>query len=130
VEVGVIGCLTTTYQLTGDERFLASARLAAGYYGRLLDDGKLYGGPGDIEALVNSEVPMWYLRGFLRLWQATGSGEHRRLTLVAARPGGSPSSSATPGLSTPAVRCTGKAGVAWVASARAPPTCIWSPWAR
>lgn len=84
VEAGVMGCLVESFRLTREPAFLEAAGRAAAYYGRLLDEGKLYGGPGDIEALVNSEVPMWYLRGFLRLWQATGDEGHRRWALASA----------------------------------------------
>jgi len=73
ITVGVIASLVEAWKLWGDIRYIASARRAAGFYGALLDAGKLWGGPGDIEALVNSEVPMFYLRSFLRLALAEGA---------------------------------------------------------
>ncbi len=76
VTVGVIACLVDARQIFGEERYLESARRAAEFYGRLLDEGKLWGGPGDIEALVNSEVPMFYLRSYVRLAEATRDKHH------------------------------------------------------
>lgn len=84
VEVGVIANMVDAAELLGDGQFLESAQRAAAFYGRHLDDGRLWGGPGDIRALVNSEVPMFMLRGFRRLFEATRDPEHRRLMLVAA----------------------------------------------
>mgnify|MGYP000993865526 CR=1 FL=1 len=76
VTAGVIACLATGWRLFGEAQWLESARRAAEFYGGLLDEGKLWGGPGDIEALVNSEVPMFYLRAFLRLAEITGDARH------------------------------------------------------
>ncbi|MDK2973080.1 MAG: hypothetical protein PWP23_2835 [Candidatus Sumerlaeota bacterium] len=84
VEAGVLANMVDAYELLGDEAFLASARKAAEKYGRDLDDGRLWGGPGDIRALVNSEVPMFFLRGFRRLYEITKEEEHKRWLLAAA----------------------------------------------
>lgn len=84
VTVGVIASLVEASKLLGEPRYLAAARKAASFYGRLLDEGKLWGGPGDIEALVNSEVPMFYLRAFVRLALATGDAKHKQWARDAA----------------------------------------------
>ncbi len=77
VTVGVIACLVDAARLLEEPHYLDSAVRAADFYGRLLDEGKLWGGPGDIEALVNSEVPMFYLRSFVRLALRTGDTRHK-----------------------------------------------------
>jgi hypothetical protein len=84
VEAGVMANMVDAFELFGDSAFLESARRAAVKYGRDLDDGRLWGGPGDIRALVNSEVPMFFLRGFRRLFEATRDATHRRWMLTAA----------------------------------------------
>lgn len=84
VTVGVIAGLLEASKLLNDPRYLIAARKAAPFYGRLLDEGKLWGGPGDIEALVNSEVPMFYLRAFVRLALATGEAKHKQWARDAA----------------------------------------------
>jgi hypothetical protein len=84
VEAGVMANLVDAFDLLGDESLLESARRAAVLYGRDLDDGRLWGGPGDIRSLVNSEVPMFMLRGFRRLFERTQDPEHRRWMLAAA----------------------------------------------
>jgi len=76
ITVGVIACLIDAARLFDHDRYLDAARRAADFYGALLDEGKLWGGPGDIEALVNSEVPMFYLRAFVRLALRTGDPRH------------------------------------------------------
>ncbi|MBN1476427.1 hypothetical protein JXA47_06720 [Candidatus Sumerlaeota bacterium] len=84
IEAGVIANMIDAHDLFGGEEYLESARRAAALCGRHLDDGRLWGGPGDIRALVNSEVPMFMLRGFRRLFERTQDPEHRRLMLAAA----------------------------------------------
>jgi hypothetical protein len=84
VEAGVMANMADAYILFGDEKYLASAQKAALYYGRQLDDAQLYGGPGDIHALVNSEVPMFFLRGFRRLYQVTKDEQHKKWMLSSA----------------------------------------------
>lgn len=84
VEAGVIANMIDAHAIFGDAKYLESARRAAAFYGRQLDNGQLWGGPGDIRALVNSEVPMFFLRGFRRLYEITRDGEHLRLLLAAA----------------------------------------------
>src|SRR5690606_26923489 len=84
VEAGVMANMVDAWELLGDEAFLDSARRAAAKYGRDLEDGRLWGGPGDIRALVNSEVPMFFLRGFRRLFEATKDEQHRRWLMSAA----------------------------------------------
>jgi hypothetical protein len=84
IEAGVIANMVDAHALFGDERYLEAAKSAAALYGSHLDDGRLWGGPGDVRALVNSEVPMFMLRGFRRLFEVTQSDEHRRRLLTAA----------------------------------------------
>jgi hypothetical protein len=84
VEAGVMANLVDAWELFGDARYLESAKRASIAYAKDLAQGRLYGGPGDIRALVNSEVPMFFLRGFRRLWQATGDAAHREAMIVSA----------------------------------------------
>ena len=84
IEAGVMAGLVETYRLTGDKRYLSSAEEAAHYYAGWLRKGFLYGGPGDIEALVNSEVPMWYLHGFLELYLETQNQEYLTYAMESA----------------------------------------------
>lgn len=84
VEAGVIANMADAHDLFGEAKYLDSAKRAAQVYGRHLDDGRLWGGPGDIRALVNSEVPMFFLRGFRRLFETTQDPEHRRWMLASA----------------------------------------------
>lgn len=84
IEAGVLANLVDAYDLTGEQRFLDGAVHAAEHYGADLDNGRLWGGPGDIRALVNSEVPMFFLRGFRRLYEVTGDAKHKRWMLASA----------------------------------------------
>lgn len=84
VEAGVMANMIDAYELLGDEEFLESATKAAAFYGKQLDNGQLWGGPGDIQALVNSEVPMYFLRGFRRLVEAAPSEQHAKWMIDAA----------------------------------------------
>jgi hypothetical protein len=84
VEAGVMANMVDAWELLGDDKYLDSARRAADVYLQDLVAGRLYGGPGDIHSLVNSEVPMFFLRGFRRLWEATGDEQHREAMIVSA----------------------------------------------
>lgn len=82
VEGGVMANMIDAFETTGDEKYLESAKRAAPFYGKHIDDARLWGGPGDIRALVNSEVPMFLMRGFRRLFEKTKDPEHLRLLNV------------------------------------------------
>lgn len=84
VTVGVVACLIEAALLLRDDRLFDAAVRGAQFYGVQVDEGKLYGGPGDIEALGNSEVPMFALRAFLRLALITRNTRHAKWARAAA----------------------------------------------
>lgn len=84
VEAGVAGCLAYASRLFRRNDYLESAQRAAARYAEDLSGARLYGGPGDIEALVNSEAPMWFLRAYAELHRADPRPEWLALARTAA----------------------------------------------